>query len=62
MTIMDNIRRLADVPNMQEAPVHESVQRALSSPLSVSYNGSASPPTRANSAGSPRFHMILLTH
>jgi len=57
VTIRDRIRRLADAPSMQEAPVHESVQRALSSPLSVSYNGSASPPTRANSAGSPLFHI-----
>ena len=31
--------------------MHEGVQRALSSPLSTSYNGSASPPVRANSAG-----------
>lgn len=31
--------------------MHEGVQRALSSPLSPSYNGSASPPARANSAG-----------
>ena len=37
--------------HMQEAPVHEGVQRALSSPLSTSYNGSASPLARANSAG-----------
>ncbi|CAL5218518.1 g205 [Coccomyxa viridis] len=35
----------------EELPVHEGVQRALSSPLSTSYNGSASPPVRANSAG-----------
>ena len=37
--------------HLQEAPVHEGVQRALSSPLSTSYNGSVSPPARADSAG-----------
>lgn len=37
--------------------MHEGVQRALSSPLSTSYNGSVSPPARANSAGAQRCHM-----
>ena len=37
--------------------MHEGVQRALSSPLSTSYNGSASPPVRANSAGAHACHV-----
>ena len=38
---------------MQEGTVHEGVQRALSSPLSTSGNGSMSPLPKANSAGLP---------
>ena len=43
---------------MQEGTIHEGVQRALSSPLSTSGNGSLSPLPKANSAGVPLFRPL----